>query len=452
MDKNPVVNATKWCDELKFNRFHALTIVIAGLVLVFDGYTSTVIFYLIPHILKEWRVTPLQAGSLQSYTFAGLMVGAILFGTLGDVVGRKTGLILGILTFSLGTGFAYWAPTFPTLCILRFVAGLGMGGTIPLTVALISEFSPSRVRAKTVSIVFAGFSIGPIIGGIVAIVLLSHFSWRSLFIVEFLALLLVPIIYWFLPESVRFFIQKGRNERAIVELRRLERAAGIAPVNWTAESFVLPPAAKVTIGIIFRSNLAVMTILLWCVYFFTMLGFYGTQTWLPSLLMKAGHTMVKSYGFSLAAPVGTTLGMIFLGWFMDRFGRKQALVTLFIVGGFAIWLFGIFTSGVALYVIGFLIGASIGSCMTGLNVVAGEIYPTQFRSTGAGWALTIGRMGAIVGPLLGGTLQMAGLNFSQFFFVFALPCFIAAVLVFFFRVNVRRESVEMVTEKLTSRA
>ena len=173
---------------------------------------------------------------------------------------------------------------------------------------------------------------------------------------------------------------------------------------------------------------------------------------MPSLLMKAGHTMVKSYGFSLAAPVGTTLGMIFLGWFMDRFGRKQALVTLFIVGGFAIWLFGIFTSGVALYVIGFLIGASIGSCMTGLNVVAGEIYPTQFRSTGAGWALTIGRMGAIVGPLLGGTLQMAGLNFSQFFLVFALPCFIAAVLVFFFRVNVRRESVEMVTEKLTSRA
>ena len=166
MDKNPVVNATKWCDELKFNRFHALTIVIAGLVLVFDGYTSTVIFYLIPHILKEWRVTPLQAGSLQSYTFAGLMVGAILFGTLGDVVGRKTGLILGILTFSLGTGFAYWAPTFPTLCILRFVAGLGMGGTIPLTVALISEFSPSRVRAKTVSIGFAGFSIGPIIGGL----------------------------------------------------------------------------------------------------------------------------------------------------------------------------------------------------------------------------------------------------------------------------------------------
>jgi MFS transporter, AAHS family, benzoate transport protein len=443
------VNATKWCDELKFNRFHLLTTIIAGLVLLFDGYTSTVIFFVIPHVLREWHLTPLQAGSLQSYTFVGLMVGAILFGTFGDLAGRKRGMIIGVLLFSLGTGFAYWAPSFSTLCFLRFVAGLGMGGTIPLTVALISEFSPSRVRAKVLSIVFAGFSLGPIIGGVIAIVLLSRFSWRSLFLVEFLALLLVPIIYWFFPESVRFFIQKGKRQRAIAELRRLERAARSAPVNWTEESFVLPSVAKVTITEVLKSSLGVMTILLWCTYFFTMLCFYGTQTWLPSLLMKAGHTMVRSYGFSLAGPVGGFLGTIFLGWLMDRFGRKQALVTLFIVGGVMIWLFGVFTSGAALYVIGFLIGTSVGSCMTGLNVVAGEIYPTQFRSTGAGWALTVGRVGAIAGPLLGGTLQMAGLTFSQFFVVFAIPSFVAAVLVFFFRVNVRRESVETVTEKLT---
>jgi MFS family permease len=136
---------------------------------------------------------------------------------------------------------------------------------------------------------------------------------------------------------------------------------------------------------------------------------------------------------------------------MDRFGRKQALVAMFLCGGIAIWLFGIFTSGPALYVVGFLIGASIGNCMTGLNVVAGEIYPTQFRSTGVGWALTIGRIGAIIGSLLGGSLQMAGLNFGQFFMMFALPCFLAAILVLFFRVNVRQESVETVTEKLTAR-
>jgi MFS transporter, AAHS family, benzoate transport protein len=450
MNGNATINATKWCDDLKFNRFHTLALIISSLILLFDGYTSTVIFYLIPHFMREWRLTPLQAGSAQSATFGGMMIGAVLFGILGDVLGRKKGLVFCILIFSLGTGFTYWSPNFSTLCVLRFAAGLGMGGATPLTIALISEFSPSRVRAKAVSIAFVGFNLGPILGGVIAMALLSRFSWRSLFLVEFLALLLIPMVYFYLPESIRFLIQKGRNDSAIRELRRLEKAAGSAPVNWTPESFVLPPSAKVGIGKIFKSNLAVMTVLLWCVYFLTLLAFFGVQTWLPSLLMKAGHTMVRSYGFTLSFPVGGIIGMILLGGMMDRFGRKQALGVMLACGGVATWLFGTFTSGIALYAIGFLIGLSVGASITGLNVVAGEIYPTQFRSSGVGWALTIGRLGSMVGPLVGGALQMAGLNFDQFFIVFAMPCFLAAILVVFFRVNVRRESVETVTEKLTA--
>jgi len=449
MSENATINAMKWCDQLKFNRFHTLTLVIASLILFFDGYTSNVIMYLMPHFLREWKLTPLQAGAVQSYTFAGLGVGAILLGIVGDMIGRKKCLIIGILIFALGTGFAYWVPNFSTLCILRFLAGIGMGGSIPLTVALVSEFSPSAVRAKAVSVVFAGFNLGPITGSLLGIALLPRFNWRSLFLVEFLALLLAGAVYFYLPESVRFLIQKGRNDRAIDELRKLERAAGSAPIDWTPESFVLPPSAKVGIGKVFTSNLAVMTLLLWCVYFLTMLCFYGTSTWLPSLLIKAGHTMVRSYTFALAPAIGGMIGMIFLGGFMDRFGRKQALTVNFLCGSIAIWCFGTFTYTVATYIIGFLIGFFVGASITGLNVVAGEIYPTQFRSTGAAWALTVGRLGAIVGPLLGGVLQMAGLNFSQFFIVFATPCFLAAILVILFRVNVRRESVEAVTAKLT---
>jgi AAHS family benzoate transporter-like MFS transporter len=215
MNGNATINATKWCDDLKFNRFHTLALIISSLILLFDGYTSTVIFYLIPHFMREWRLTPLQAGSAQSATFGGMMIGAVLFGILGDVLGRKKGLLLSILIFSLGTGFTYWSPNFSTLCVLRFAAGLGMGGATPLTIALISEFSPSRVRAKAVSIAFAGFNLGPILGGVIAMALLSRFTWRSLFLVEFLALLLIPMVYFYLPESIRFLIQKGRNDSAI---------------------------------------------------------------------------------------------------------------------------------------------------------------------------------------------------------------------------------------------
>ena len=451
MNGNQTINAAKWCDELSFNHFHATVLIICALILLFDGYASTVIFFLIPHFMREWRLTPLQAGSAQSATFAGMLVGSLLFGMLGDVIGRKKGLLIAVLTFSLGTGFTYWVPNISSLCALRFFAGLGMGGVAPLIIALMSEFSPAKVRAKALSVTSIGFNLGPIIGSILAMVVISRYTWRALFLVEFLALLLVPAIVLYLPESVRFLTQKGRNEAAIRELRRLERVSGSTPVDWTPASLVVPVSAKIGIGKIFRSNLGVMTVLLWGAYFFTMLAFFGVQTWLPSLLMKTGHSMVKSYSFSLVMPVGGMIGFLFTGAIMDRFGRKKTLFPAMALAGVLTWLFGIYTSDAGLYVIGFFIGLVAGGCaMIGLNVVAGEIYPTRFRSTGVGWALTIAKLGSMFGPLLGGALQMAGLDFGKFFIVFAVPFIISAVIVALFRVNVRRESLETVTEELTA--
>ena len=453
MNASATPNAARWCDELKFNRLHAVVLIISSLILLFDGYASTVIFFLIPHFMREWRLTPLQAGSAQSATFFGMMVGSVLFGMLGDVIGRKKGLLLTILVFSLGTGFTYWAPNLSTLCTLRFLAGLGIGGAGPLIIALISEFSPSRVRAKAVSSIYVGFNIGPMMGSILAMVLLSRYTWRSLFLVEFLALILFPAVCLYLPESVRFLAQKGKNEAAIRELRKLEKAAGRSPVAWTPESLAVPASAKIGIGKVFESDLGVMTVLLWCVNFLVMLAFFGTQTWLPSMLMKAGHTMVRSYSFSLAFPIGGMIGMLLIGGIMDRFGRKQALVPAFVCGGVATWLFGVFASDAGIYAMGFLIGLLIGGCsITGLAVVTGEIYPTQFRASGTGWAAMINKLGSMFGPLLGGAMQMTGLSFGQFFIVFAVPLFLGAVLVLFFRINVRRESLEAVTEKLTATA
>ena len=161
--------------------------------------------------------------------------------------------------------------------------------------------------------------------------------------------------------------------------------------------------------------------------------------------------MVRSYSFSMVFPIGGIVGMFLIGGIMDRFGRKQALVPAFVCGAIATWLFGVFTSDAGIYVMGALIGFFVGGCsVTGINVVMGETYPTQFRASGIGWAGTIGRLGSMFGPLLGGAMQMAGFSFGQFFIVFAVPLFLAAVLVLFFRVNVRRESLETVTEKLTA--
>ena len=147
--------------------------------------------------------------------------------------------------------------------------------------------------------------------------------------------------------------------------------------------------------------------------------------------------------------IGASVGGVFLGLLMDRFGRKSALVMTYFLGGIAVWLFGVVSNNAALYIIGAATGVFIIGAQIAQHVVAGEIYPTNVRSTGVGWALTVGRFGSIVGPLLGGLLQMAGFSFSQYFIVFAIPCFICMVLVMFYRVNVKGEDLETVAVKLT---
>jgi AAHS family benzoate transporter-like MFS transporter len=428
-----------------------MTVFIAWLIICFDGYTYAVLSYAIPQIMKEWRLTPVEAGSIVSYTFCGLMIGAAGFGMLGDIIGRKLPLMIGLFLFSAFTGLGYWAPNFATLCVLRFLAGLGMGGASPLTAALISEFVPAKVRAKAVTVVFMGLGAGGALGSVIAMTVLPRFGWRSLFLVEFASLLLIPVVYYVLPESVRFLAQKGLYDRAIAELRRIEKGAGVAAIKWTRESFVLPVYAKAGLKDLFKPNLALMTIFIWCTYFFNMIALYGLINWLPAVLMKAGHSVVRSYGYTFTLHSGTIFGTILLGYLMDRFGRKQALVPVLILGGIAVWLFGVAT-GSALYVVAAGAGFFLGASASGITVVAGESYPTRFRSTGTGWALTIGRLGAIAGPVVGGAIQMANFSFGQFFIVFAIPCFICAMLVMSYRVNVKGESLEVVTGKLTGAA
>lgn len=450
MDANATPNVTKWCDELKFNRFHASLVVLGLVTLIFDGYDSQIISYVMPHLIREWNLTPVEAGSIASYGLLGLMIGTAGLGMLADRIGRKLPLIIGLFFFSFFSGAAYWAPDFRTFCILRFFAGLGIGGALTLTITLASEFAPARMRARMVTTMFTGFMLGPALAGVISIIFVPSYGWRIVLLFAFLPLLFIPVLYLFLPESIRFLAQKRRYDEAIRELRRVERGAGVTPINWTLESFSLPAAESASLKHIFRSNLAVMTILIWFAYFFNLMVIYGLVTWLPTLLVKSGISLVKSYSYTLMQHIGGALGAVFLGTIMDRFGRKSGLVLAYFLAGICIWLFGVVTGNpIALYMVGAAAGFFAIGGQSAQHAVTGEIYPTHVRSTGVGWALTMGRFGAVCGPLLGGFLQSRGFTIGQYFIVFAIPCFICAVLALFYRVNVRGEDLETVAAKLT---
>ena len=218
-------NVTKWCDELKFNRFHGLVLTLAGLTLIFDGYDSQIIAYIMPQILKEWHLSPLKVGSIASYGFVGLMIGAAGFGMIADRIGRKTTLMLALLIFSLFSGLAYFAPNFTIFCLFRFLAGLGMGGAMPLTITLVSEFAPARIRGKAVTAMFGGFTFGWAVAALVAMIFIPLFGWRIVLLMGFLPILFLPVLKWLLPESIRFLAGKGRYDEAISELRKVEKGA-----------------------------------------------------------------------------------------------------------------------------------------------------------------------------------------------------------------------------------
>jgi MFS family permease len=262
------------------------------------GYNSQIVAYILPFALKEWHLTPVEAGSMISYGFLGLMFGAVGFGMVSDRIGRKTAILLVVAVSSLFGASVFFAPNFQVFCLLRFLCGLGVGGVIPLTITLLSEIAPSALRARILSFVGGTFTIGWALAGLFSMLLVPDFGWRAMLLIGLLPLLLLPVLTAYLPESVRFLGSKGRYNEAIRVLRRIERISGLEPGDWKAGSFIQPILhANAGFSALFRPGFRTMTILVWGTYLFAMLALYGLSTWLPSLLANAGFSIVRSFSY-----------------------------------------------------------------------------------------------------------------------------------------------------------
>ena len=187
-------NVTKFCDELKFNRFHWNLLILGVLTLVFDGYDSQILAYVMPNVIKEWHLSPVVAGSVVSWGLVGLMIGTAGMGMLADRIGRKIPLILGLVIFCVFNGGLYWVHSFKVFCVLRFLAGLGMGGALTLNITFASEFAPAKLRARMVTTMFTGFMIGPALAGIISILFIPAYGWRVVLFFALLPLIFIPFL------------------------------------------------------------------------------------------------------------------------------------------------------------------------------------------------------------------------------------------------------------------
>jgi len=423
-------------DGARFGRFHGMVMGLCALLLIFDGYDLFIYGVVLPVIMKEWGLTPLQAGALGSYALFGMMFGALVFGSLADRIGRKKGIAICFALFSAATVVNGFATSPSEFGMCRFIAGLGCGGLMPNAVALMNEYAPKRMRSTLVALMFSGYSLGGMLSAGVGIVMLPRFGWQSMFFAATLPLLLLPAILLLLPESIGFLIRQGRVEQARKLLMRLAPDSEINPEDRLQISD--PQGKGASAMALFRAGLAVRTLSIWVAFFCCLLMVYALSSWLPKLMAGAGYSLGSSLSFLVALNLGGMAGAILGGWLGDRLNLVRVTIGFFLAAALSISLLGINSPMPVLYLLIFVAGATTIGTQILLYAATAQLYGLHIRSTGLGWASGVGRNGAIAGPMLGGALMGIDLPLQLNFLAFAVPGAIAALAMTAFALNERR--------------
>ena len=394
-------------DTSPLGRAQIAIVVICALVAVVDGFDTQSIALVAPAIASAWHVEPARFGLVFGAGLFGSLLGALVFGICGDRFGRRPALLASVALFAATTSITPLAASLPELAIIRWVTGFGLGGALPGIISLTSEYAPANLRGTLVPLMFCGFPLGAVVGGIVSAGVIPAFGWASVFYLgAAVPAVLFPVIWVVLPESVRFLAMRG--DRAGIE-RVLERMQW--PAQWDGVLDWALPQMSSPVASLFSAGKARGTLLLWTTLFLSLLLTYFLVNWIPIIARQSGVSMTAAVLAVAALNLGAIVGCLVIGRLCDHYGQAALVIgCAFGLGAVAIASIGVFKhSAVLLLVATFLAGVfSIGAQMCTVALCA-SFYETPLRVTGVGWAIGIGRIGSIVGPVLGGVLIAAGM-------------------------------------------
>lgn len=426
-DQRHITEISDIIDNRPMSRFQIRTVLLGGLVLFSDGFDAQTIGFLATPMAESMDIPINSFGPIFSASLIGLMIAAMLAGPIADRWGRKWPIIFSTFTLAVFSLLTAFATSFNQLLIFRFLTGLGLGGALPNVVALSSEYTPRRLMAVLVAMLFCGLPLGGFICGMLSSALLPVWGWQSVFYIggalPFLFTLLLIIL---LPESVQFLSQRGGNSRKIAKL-----ISSVAPETATCGdqfAFDVPAAASkgLPVKYLFTDGRAVGTILLWIPNFMNLLLMYVIVNWLPALLRASGMSVSDGVTATSFFSLGGILGTLVEGFLIKFGGAYKTLVAEFgLCGLFIASMAMTADSWLLVIILAFLLGFLVIGAQAGLNVLAANFYPTSIRSTGVGWALGMGRIGSIMGPILAGMLWSIEWQPWQVLLAGAVPALLA---------------------------
>lgn len=431
------VNVAGRLERLPMTNYQRWIFGIIATAWLFDSMDLAAMTFILGSIKAELGLSTAQAGALASASFVGMFIGAGAAGLLSDRFGRKPVFQVSMVAWGIGSLLCGLARNFEELAACRVLLGIGMGMELPIALALVSEIVPTNVRGKYGAILEGFLPVGFVCAGLLIYLALPHVGWRGVFMWLAVPALFLLVIRRYVPESPRWLESRGRREEAERTIAMMEKkveaalGAPLPPARPVATGDVSAPQGMwETFKDLWSPAYKQRTTMLWIVWFFTLLGYYGLTSWLGALLQQSGYDVTKSILYTVMMSAGGIPGFLFAAWLLETIGRKKSAVLMLLGSAIAAYVYGqcaalklpieqVVAAGLLLQF--FMFGMW---CV--IYAYTPELYPTRSRATGAGIASSVGRIGSIIGPVgLGVILPVTG---QGGVFAIGAGCFVISAL------------------------
>lgn len=448
MASEAVAKVAARLDRLSVSPFHYRMLIINGFAWAFDAFDVGLVTFVVTALTKAWNLNPGQVGVILSVGLAGMLVGAFLSGPTADRFGRKAVFQWTMLIFSIFSILCALSWNFYSLVVFRFFVGVGLGGETPVVTSLLGEFVPAKDRGKVQGLLNSFWAVGWLAAAAISYFIIPTAGWRWAFVAGALPAFYIWVVRRTLPESPRWLVLQGRVKEAEAIVDQIEkevsRTRTIPPLT-EKDIASVSVGQKANVAVLFSGQYIRRTVMLWCLWFLGMFGYYGLFSWMPSLLVKAGHTMVKSFLYVLIMQLAYVPNQILSAFLMDKYGRKWLLSLNLFLAGLATVIFGwALGQGLAtgqVILLGIITSFFVSGIWGITYTYTPELYPTSVRVTGTSWAATCSRVGSMLAPLIIG-YSLSSLGVSGVYAIVAGAFVLAGLVVVSLGVETKGQALE----------